>query len=324
MKYSTRLKNKRSVVYLIESAKGMISVLAQPEEADIKVAVFFGKLVPPNAGAFNDLHIIFCPNADSENIFNSAAQIVNLVKNTNITLIATDDTFNLMSFELYASLRYLNPVIKLLDHLQIAGLRYKKKFSLKSYVRFRKAFLRNPKDFIPIEFSNKMLGYKLTMPFSEVEYVRESIPPLRIGINDGIKIVILFPLLEDHQSRRFVQYFDRLFGLLCVDVGDIEKVAVKLHPRAGAVEKELLGKTDFLSRCPELSCSVPLECFDLTGKLVINFQSSFACGTGVEVVLLATHFGYSMAHSSNMTGRTDLTLTEVKNLISSKLKNVES
>jgi hypothetical protein len=321
MKYSTSLDNKRSVVYLIESAKGMVSVLAQPEDADIKVAVFFGKLVPPNAGAFNKFHIIFCQKADSKNILNSAGQVVSLVKNTNITLIATDDTFNLMSFELFASLQHLNPTIKLLDHLQIAGLKYIKKFSLRSYVRFRKAFLRHPKNFVPIEFSNKILGYKLKMPFSKIEYLREFTPSSLIDINDDINIVILFPLLEDDQSRQFVQYFDQLFSLLCIGVDNTEKVAVKLHPRAGAVEKELLRKTEFLSRCPELSCSVPLELFDLTGKLVINFQSSFACGDGLEVVLLATHFGYSRAHSSNMTGRIDYTLTEVKDLISSKLKS---
>ncbi len=316
---------KKSVVYLIESSKGIVSILSHSAAADIKIAVFFGQLVPPDIGNVDEFQIILCKSIKPEDVYSASRQIEMLVKDTELNLITTDDTFNLMSFEIYNSLRHLKPIMKLLDHLKATGLSYRRQFSVLSYIRYRKAFIRHPLRFLPIEFSNKVAGYKIKIQFNEVEYLKDLSPLSLINLNDHIEILVLIPLLDDEESKLFVQYFDRLFASWFATVNNInEKIAVKLHPRAGVTEREFLTGSNFLSKCIQLTSSTPLELYDLSDKLVINFQSSFSVQKDVEVILLARHFGYSKVHSSNMTGHTDLNLREIEAKIFMRLQKISS
>lgn len=75
-------------------------------------------------------------------------------------------------------------------------------------------------------------------------------------------------------------------------------MALKMHPRSTHEDARHLSQYDLINKLNILDAKTPLELFDLTNKMVLNFDSSFENCTNADVILLANFVGYSSLEAS--------------------------
>lgn len=302
-------------VYLVESAKGLVSIRELPIQADRHLVVMLGQFSFPSHAWPQPTECI--EHKSPFNLNECQMAILRSCKGSRINLIFTDDTFNEMSFSIYKALKPKKTALVLLDHLHYAGITYKTHATFKAFIRFRRHFLRNPLSFRPIIFSNGVTGYRLNINFHETKYFSGGFSKNLLKVAPEKKILLLVPL---HYSKAYIPYLRFIEALLTTSgVGPgrsaLSRIAYKMHPRRSEKDLALLNQYATLKSCAEFDASVPLELYDLSGFTVINLDSSVGPLNGAKVVLLAHHFGYTSQETSNMSGTPCQSLEEIERLL---------
>lgn len=309
-----------TAVYLVESAKGLVSIYGLPFPAERQIVILLGQFALPDQ-SLNEHAEIFAVRDSSQAALREACAFILRHAQGRIDLICTDDTFNEASFRIHRLLRACHPRLTLFDHLRFAGLSYVPKMSLKALVKFRWQILKHPFAFRPIVFSNSVPGYKLALDFDRVDYFDAAHASQLKKTRTDASLILLIPL---HYSRAYTPYLEKVESLLRQAVESqaprcgpelLSRIACKLHPRQTESDRQLLSAYPLLSSCAQLDSSKPLEFFDLAGATIINLDSSFGNLAQADVLLLARHFGYTNQERSNMTGRECGQLSELQRLI---------
>lgn len=309
-----------TAVYLVESAKGLVSIYGLPFPAERQIVILLGQFTLPDQTLNKHAEIFPFRGAGKAALREACAFILRHARGR-INLICTDDTFNEASFRIHHLLRACQPRLTLFDHLRFAGISYAQKMNLKALVKFRWQILRHPFAFRPIVFSNGVPGYKLALDFDRVDYFDSAHASQFKKTRTDANLILLIPL---HYSRAHTPYLEKVEALLRQAVAShaprgspelLSRIACKLHPRQTEKDRQLLSAYPLLSSCAQLDSSKPLEFFDLAGATIVNLDSSFGNLAQTDVLLVARHFGYTDRERSNMTGRECGQLSELQQLI---------
>jgi hypothetical protein len=304
----------RLVVYLVESAKGLVSIMCPPILGEKTVVVLLGCMAESGV-AFNFETTVFsCKTYEKNEISVCRDKIVEYLRGRKLIVIATDDTFNAISFSIVKSLSDFDPYNILYDHLKFDNLGYRNTGNIVPYIRFRNYLFCFFSAFVPIRFSNGIFGYKL-----EINFQREIVFD-GAGTNEGLKdsfdsrLIILIPPSFVKQYDQFMAYMENMLESIKDQPELHKKIAIKLHPRYTKVDENKLEHYRLLAKCSQLIHKLPIEFYTLKGIAVINFNSSFGNQQNTDVYLLCRHFGYSDLLSSNMTGNIDFEIHEFPQL----------
>jgi hypothetical protein len=309
-------RNSISVIYLVESAKGLVSIQRPLVTADNYLIVLLGPVSNLKVTIPFNARILTCRSHEKSSITDFKNNISNEIENSKLTLITTDDTFNIISYSIINSLKECNPVLILFDHQKFAGLTYRISRNPIHYLKHLGLFWRFLFDFIPIEHSNGDPGYKLNIIYDKIICFDGLTSPISTTPIANIRIIILIPLICNDKYHDYINYIEAHLSSLNLNtlIATEPKIAFKLHPRYSNMDRLALSNFKFISKCVELDSQTPLEFFDLSGKTVLNLDSSFSNFSQAEVFLLAKHFGSSDLKASNMTGATDFSLKEIESV----------
>ncbi|MBF0441953.1 MAG: hypothetical protein HQK54_08625 [Oligoflexales bacterium] len=306
-----------AVIYLIESSKGFVATSTPPISGKNNIVCFIG--------ALGNLSVDPVPGFDKMIVGNSYQEVADHItmslpkkcEENLVAIITTDETFNIASYNIIKKLNNLSFDLYLYDHLSTYNITYKNYFSVRAYIRYRAVLIRAPWHFKTVLFSNGLLGYSMSLPYKDIlvfDHHKQVIHYKKIA--EG-KLLVLIPQNDSFGSQDYLRHINNLLEKIKTTKGDglFDDLLLKYHPRSTILERNTVENFSLLRSCRELKKDIPLERFDLTGMLVINYDSAFQNTSPNNIFLLCMAFGVSELGAKNMSGTPMRDLDEFDNLV---------
>lgn len=317
------ISDSTPTVFIVESPKGLSSIGNSSHfSTELNILILCGTMaalaiIPSWANM-----TLRCASYRSREVRSCINAIQEVIANSAIRLVFSDENFNIISYRLYKRILLNYERSKVVTVLSTRKRNYSTIYNPLLYISC-----------VPLLFK---VGLGLRLRYTDLNGVTVYTAPMKYDIVEdtsgqiiapvirllNARLIILLPLINVPIEgipnlvdihHRYFEYINMILGNITKTFGlkAIETVYMKTHPRSDGSEWNYLD-AQFIQAANVLDASVPIELYGYSDCLVINLESSFVedKSKGNRILLYASAFGYPMNLIAGMTGELLSSITD--------------